>query len=153
MNAAMGDILHLTNLWDVEHSSYVSLSLSLQTWEKSLRRVRGSCLGQSQERRDDLLHDVSEKNSRWLSDVKAICWVRTCLWLSTRWTCEIPKCWVHHHVNRNEDDEIASSEQQSWREDSRWFSCVRQWERRSVECTLLWTSTGERLKIWFFCLM
>ena len=25
--------------------------------------------------------------------------------------CEIPKCWVHRHVNRNEDDVLASSEQ------------------------------------------
>jgi hypothetical protein len=25
--------------------------------------------------------------------------------------CEIPKCWVHCHVNRNEDDVLASSEQ------------------------------------------
>jgi len=32
---------------------------------KPLWRVRGSCLGQSQERRDDLFHYVSEKNSRW----------------------------------------------------------------------------------------
>jgi hypothetical protein len=27
--------------------------------------------------------------------------------------CEIPKCWVHHHENRNEDDVLASSEKQS----------------------------------------
>jgi hypothetical protein len=38
--------------------------------------------------------------------------------------CEIPKCWVHRHVNRNEDDVLASSKQQSSREDSRLFSCV-----------------------------
>jgi hypothetical protein len=25
--------------------------------------------------------------------------------------CEIPKCWVHRHENRNEDDVLASSEQ------------------------------------------
>jgi hypothetical protein len=26
---------------------------------------------------------------------------------------EIPKCWVHRHVNINEDDVLASFEQQS----------------------------------------
>jgi hypothetical protein len=38
MNATMGDILQLTNLGDVEHSRYVSLSLNLQTREKSLKK-------------------------------------------------------------------------------------------------------------------
>ena len=80
--------LQTCEMWNIT-TMWVFL-LAYKPERKPPRRVRGSCMGQSQERRDDLLHDVREKKSRWFGG-KAICWVRMCLWLSTRWTWEIPK--------------------------------------------------------------
>jgi hypothetical protein len=154
MNATMGDILQLTNLWDVEHSSYVKPFSQLTNlrespyegfvvpaWDRVRNVEMTSSMTWVRRTPDDY------PGEKWSVELG-----RACGWAQGE-RGKSQKCWAHHHVNINKDDVMASSEQQSWREDSRWFSCWWQWESRSVEWTCLWTSTGERVKTWFICVM
>ena len=153
MIAAMWDILQLTSLWDVDHCSYVSLSLSLQTWDKAPKKGTWFMPETELKRRDDLLHSES-----WEEFQMIILWERR--------SAELDVPVAEHKVNMWNPKVLgASSWEQKWRwcisllwaaeltRNSKWLSCVMQWERRSVEWTCLWMSTSERVKIWFFCVM
>jgi hypothetical protein len=147
MIATMWDILQLTNPWDVDHCSYVRLSPAYKPERKPLRRVHGSYLRQSWNVEMASSLQRVEKNSRWFS----------CVTQWERWSAELDVPVAEHKVNMWNPKVLgASSWEQKWRwcisllwaeelmRNSRWLSCVMQWERRSVEWTCLWTSTCER---------
>jgi len=143
MIATMWDILHLTNLWDVDHCNCVRLYPTYKPKRNPLVRVHSSYLIQRWNvDMTSSIHRV-EKSSKWLSCGKGDLLSWACLWLSIRWMCGIQKCWVHLHENRNE----------YLMRNSRWLSCVMQWERRSVQWTCLWMRTCEHMEKWFFSVM
>ena len=86
-----------------------------------------------------------EKKSRWFYYVTQ--WKRRADELDVhvvehRWTCEFP--WAGCIVLRQRwNDVLASSEKRFEMMNSRWLSCLMQWERRSFEWTCPWTSTCE----------
>jgi hypothetical protein len=60
---------------------------------------------------------------------------------------------VHRHVNINEDDVLASSEQENLTRRLHMILLYEAVRKKICRVDVLWMSTGERVKVWFFCVM